>query len=54
MDLMAILQALERKRVVVRILNLGLDSPGVHRQAPMLQRQRGGFAKAKSAGKCKG
>jgi DNA invertase Pin-like site-specific DNA recombinase len=67
-DLMAILQALERKRVAVRILNLGMDiqTPtgklmltvlgGVAQfeREMMLERQREGIAKAKSAGKYKG
>jgi DNA invertase Pin-like site-specific DNA recombinase len=67
-DMMAILQALERKRVVVRILNLGMDTQtptgklmltvlgGVAQfeREMMLERQREGIAKAKSAGKYKG
>jgi len=67
-DLMAILQALERKRVAVRILNLGMDTQtptgklmvrvlgGVAQfeREVMLERQREGIAKAKSAGKYKG
>jgi DNA invertase Pin-like site-specific DNA recombinase len=67
-DLMAILQALERKRVAVRILNLGMDTQtptgklmltvlgGVAQfeREMMLERQREGIAKAKSAGKYKG
>jgi DNA invertase Pin-like site-specific DNA recombinase len=67
-DLMGILQALERKRVGVRILNLGMDSQtptgklmltvlgGVAQfeREMMLERQREGVAKAKSAGKYKG
>ena len=65
---MAILQALERKRVAVRILNLGMDTQtptgklmltvlgGVAQfeREMMLERQREGIAKAKSAGKYKG
>ena len=67
-DLMAILQALERKGVAVRILNLGMDTQtptgklmltvlgGVAQfeREMMLERQREGIAKAKSAGKYKG
>src|SRR5271165_7384271 len=67
-DLMAILQALERKRVAVRILNLGMDTQtptgklmltvlgGVAQfeREMMLERQREGIPKAKSAGKYKG
>jgi DNA invertase Pin-like site-specific DNA recombinase len=67
-DLMGILQALERKRVGVRILNLGMDSQtptgklmltvlgGVAQfeREMMLERQREGVSKAKSAGKYKG
>jgi DNA invertase Pin-like site-specific DNA recombinase len=67
-DLMAILQLLERKRVGVRILNLGIDTQtptgklmltvlgGVAQfeREMMLERQREGVAKAKSAGKYKG
>jgi DNA invertase Pin-like site-specific DNA recombinase len=67
-DLMAILQALERKRVAVRILNLGMDTQtptgklmvtvlgGVAQfeREMMLERQREGIAKAKSVGKYKG
>ena len=67
-DLMAILQTLERKRVAVRILNLGMDTQtptgklmltvlgGVAQfeREMMLERQREGIAKAKSAGKYKG
>jgi DNA invertase Pin-like site-specific DNA recombinase len=62
--LVAVLPAMERKRLVVRILNLGLDTQtptGKLRLAGrqferelMLQRQREGIAKAKSAGNCKG
>ena len=65
---MAILQALERKHVAVRILNLGMDTQtptgklmltvlgGVAQfeREMMLERQREGIAKAKSAGKYKG
>ena len=67
-DLMAILQTLERKRVAVRILNLGMDTQtptgklmltvlgGVAQfeREMMLERQREGVAKAKLAGKYKG
>ena len=67
-DLMAILQMLERKRVGVRILNLGMDTQtptgklmltvlgGVAQfeREMMLERQREGVAKAKAAGKYKG
>ena len=67
-DLMAILHALERKRVAVRILNLGMDTQtptgklmvtvlgGVAQfeREMMLERQREGIAKAKSVGKYKG
>ena len=67
-DLMAILQALERKRVAVRIPNLGMDTQtptgklmvtvlgGVAQfeREMMLERQREGIAKAKSVGKYKG
>jgi DNA invertase Pin-like site-specific DNA recombinase len=67
-DLMTILQALERKRVAMRILNLGMDTQtptgklmltvlgGVAQfeREMMLERQREGIAKAKSAGKYKG
>jgi DNA invertase Pin-like site-specific DNA recombinase len=67
-DLMAILQALERKRVAMRILNLGMDTQtptgklmltvlgGVAQfeREMMLERQREGIAKAKAAGKYKG
>jgi DNA invertase Pin-like site-specific DNA recombinase len=65
---MAILQALERKHVAVRIPNLGMDTQtptgklmltvlgGVAQfeREMMLERQREGIAKAKSAGKYKG
>jgi DNA invertase Pin-like site-specific DNA recombinase len=67
-DLMPILQALERKRVAVRILNFGTDTQtptgkrmvtvlgGVAQfeREMMLERQREGIGKAKSAGKYKG
>jgi DNA invertase Pin-like site-specific DNA recombinase len=67
-DLMAILQALERKRVGVRILNLGMDTGtptgklmvtvlgavAQFEREMMLERQREGIAKAKSAGLYKG
>src|SRR6202165_2522440 len=67
-DLMAILQALERKGVAVRILNLGMDTQtptgklmltvlgGVAQfeREIMLERQREGIAKAKAEGKYKG
>ena len=67
-DLMGILQTLERKRVAVRILNLGMDTQtptgklmltvlgGVAQfeREMMLERQREGVAKAKLAGKYKG
>ena len=67
-DLMAILHALERKRVAVRILNLSMDTQtptgklmvtvlgGVAQfeREMMLERQREGIAKAKSVGKYKG
>jgi DNA invertase Pin-like site-specific DNA recombinase len=67
-DLVAILQALGRKGVAVRILNLGMDTQtptgklmltilgGVAQfeREMMLERQREGVAKAKSAGKYKG
>jgi DNA invertase Pin-like site-specific DNA recombinase len=67
-DLMSILQALERKHVAMRILNLGMDTQtptgkrmltvlgGVAQfeREMMLERQREGIAKAKSAGKYKG
>src|SRR5271165_1393715 len=67
-DLMAILQALERKRVGVRILNLGMDTRtptgklmltvlgavAQFEREMMLERQREGITKAKSAGKYKG
>src|SRR5437016_1882188 len=64
-DLMTILQALELKRVAVRILNLGMDTQtptdklmvtvlgGVAQfeREMMLERRREGIAKAKSPGK---
>ena len=67
-DLMAILQALGHKGVTVRILNLDMDTQtptgklmltvlgGVAQfeREMMLERQREGIAKAKSAGKYKG
>lgn len=67
-DLMGILQTLERKRVAVRILNLGMDTQtptgklmlavlgGVAQfeREMMLERQREGVAKAKLAGKYRG
>lgn len=67
-DLMQILKTLEEKRVSVRILNLGMDTAtptgklmltvlgGVAQfeREMMLERQREGIAKAKSAGKYKG
>ena len=67
-DLMAILQALERKRVGVRILNLGMDTRtptgklmltvlgavAQFEREMMLERQREGITKAKSAGRYKG
>lgn len=67
-DLMAILQALGRKGVAVRILNLDMDTQtptgklmltvlgGVAQfeREMMIERQREGIAKAKSAGKYKG
>ena len=67
-DLMAILQALGRKRVVVRILQPGPGHPDAHAKLRLtalggvaqferelvLQCQREGIAKAKSAGKYKG
>jgi DNA invertase Pin-like site-specific DNA recombinase len=65
---MAILQALERKRVAVWILDLGMDTQtpigrlmvtvlggaAQFEREMMLERQREGVAKAKSAGKYKG
>ncbi len=67
-DLMTILQALERKRVGVRILNLGMDTQtptgklmltvlgaiAQFEREMMLERQREGIAKAKSEGRYKG
>ena len=67
-DLMTILQALERKRVGVRILNLGMDTQtptgklmltvlgavAQFEREMMLERQREGITKAKSAGRYKG
>jgi DNA invertase Pin-like site-specific DNA recombinase len=67
-DLMVILQALERKRVGVRILNLGMDTEtptgklmltvlaaiAQFEREMMLERQREGIAKAKSDGRYKG
>jgi DNA invertase Pin-like site-specific DNA recombinase len=67
-DLMSILQALERKRVGVRILNLGMDTQtptgklmltvlgavAQFEREMMLERQREGITKAKSAGRYKG
>jgi DNA invertase Pin-like site-specific DNA recombinase len=65
---MTILQALERKRVGVRILNLGMDTQtptgklmltvlgaiAQFEREMMLERQREGIAKAKSEGRYKG
>src|ERR1035441_8529718 len=67
-DLMAILQALESKRVGVRILNLGMDTQtptgklmltvlgavAQFEREMMLERQREGITKAKSEGRYKG
>ena len=67
-DLMRIIDALERKRVGLRILNLGMDTQtptgrlmltvlgGVAQfeREVMLERQREGIAKAKAEGKYKG
>lgn len=67
-DLMAILQTLEGKRVGMRILNLGMDTQtptgklmltmlgaiAQFEREMMLERQREGIAKAKSAGRYKG
>jgi len=67
-DLMAILQTLESKRVGMRILNLGMDTQtptgklmltmlgavAQFEREMMLERQREGIAKAKSAGRYKG
>jgi DNA invertase Pin-like site-specific DNA recombinase len=68
LDLMATLQALESKRVGVRILNLGMDTHtptgklmltmlgavAQFEREMMLERQREGIAKAKSEGRYKG
>jgi DNA invertase Pin-like site-specific DNA recombinase len=67
-DLMGILQTLERKHVGVRILNLGMDTQtptgklmltvlgavAQFEREMMLERQREGIMKAKSAGRYKG
>jgi DNA invertase Pin-like site-specific DNA recombinase len=67
-DLMTIIQALERKQVGVRILNLGMDTQtptgklmltvlgaiAQFEREMMLERQREGIAKAKSEGRYKG
>jgi DNA invertase Pin-like site-specific DNA recombinase len=67
-DLMGILQTLERRRVGMRILNLGLDTQtptgrlmltvlgavAQFEREIMLERQREGVARAKAAGKYKG
>lgn len=67
-DLMTILQALQRKHVGVRILNLGMDTEtptgklmltvlgavAQFEREMMLERQREGVVKAKAAGKYKG
>jgi DNA invertase Pin-like site-specific DNA recombinase len=67
-DLMTIIQALERKQVGVRILNLGMDTQtptgklmltvlgaiAQFEREMMLERQREGIAKAKSDGRYKG
>lgn len=67
-NLMTILQALEQKRVAVRILNLGMDTQtptgklmltvlgavAQFEREMMLERQREGIAKAKSDGRYKG
>ena len=67
-DLMLIIQALDHKKVGLRILNLGMDTQtptgklmltvlgGIAQfeREIMLERQREGIAKAKSAGKYKG
>ncbi len=67
-DLMTILQTLERKKVGVRILNLGMDTEtptgklmltvlgavAQFEREMMLERQREGVVKAKAAGKYKG
>lgn len=67
-DLMTIIQALELKRVGLRILNLGIDTQtptgrlmltvlggvGQFEREIMLERQREGIAKAKADGKYRG
>lgn len=67
-DLLTIIHTLERKKVAIRILNLGMDTEtptgklmltvlaGVAQfeREIMLERQREGVAKAKAAGKYKG
>ena len=67
-DLLTIIHTLEQKKVVIRILNLGMDTEtptgklmltvlaGVVRfeREIMLERQREGVAKAMAAGKYKG
>jgi DNA invertase Pin-like site-specific DNA recombinase len=67
-DLLIIIQILERKKVAIRILNLGMDtqtptgklmltvlgSIAQFEREIMLERQREGVAKAKMAGKYKG
>lgn len=67
-DLLTIINTLERKKVAIRILNLGMDTEtptgklmltvlaGVAQfeREIMLERQREGVAKAKAAGKYKG
>ena len=67
-DLIGIIQTLERRQVGVRILNLGLDTQtptgklmltvlgavAQFEREIMLERQREGVAKAKTAGKYKG
>ena len=67
-DLIGIIQTLERRQVGVRILNLGLDTQtptgklmltvlgavAQFEREMMLERQREGVAKAKTAGKYKG
>ncbi len=67
-DLMEIMRALEKKKVALRVLNLGMDTNtptgklmltvlgGVAQfeREMMLERQREGVAKAKEAGKYKG
>jgi DNA invertase Pin-like site-specific DNA recombinase len=68
MDLMTILQALDRKKAALRILNMGIDTQtptgklmlavlgGVAQfeREIMLERQREGIAKARSEGKYRG